>query len=145
MDRFNDRWEEDMKRAVPKSTDYVKAKLATELELYRVGNSVIKDSVNKIENAGTDNQNNAFSNDKRLVRTMEPNMSGNNNSFNNNSFDTSNIYDSNPLSGFGGVSTDEASGKNFYGSGYSTALILSFTAALVFLVFLVCLLFANYF
>lgn len=143
MNGFNDRWEDDMKREVPRSADYVKAKLAMELEVYRKGyassNSAINDSLNRIEGIqGT-------SNEKRLVRTMESPSNG------GSSFDNLNNNDSKYASSFNygnynnGASFDDNGSKSFFGSGYSTALILSFTACLVFLVFLVCLLFANYF
>lgn len=145
MNRFNDRWEDDMRREVPRSADYVKAKLAMELEIYRKGyassNSAINDSINKIEgNIGAQ-----ASNEKRLVRTMESPSNGavsfdrtNDNGSYSPNYNSYNSYNN-------GMSFDDNGGKNFFGSGYSTVLILCFTACLIFLVFLVCLLFANYF
>ena len=144
MDRFNDRWEEEMKSAVPKSADYVKAKLAMELEIYKkssaINDSAINDSINKIEGVGANFSPNSSSNEKRLVRTMESsNMP--NNSFAN---DNLNRQSYTPVN-YNGMNYDDDNGKSFFGSGYSTVLILSFTVALVVLVFIVSLFFANYF
>lgn len=46
--KFNAEWEQDMLKEVPKATDYVKAKTGLELEMYRQGNSAVKDSLNAI-------------------------------------------------------------------------------------------------
>lgn len=144
-DNFNDNWEEVMRKdGVPKSTDYIKAKLSMELELLKANGSVVNDSIGQIENnvvsEPSQNLDNPFASDsgnsmeKNNVRVRKIDVLGGMPVYKEPTIDTSdrNYY--------GGYNEDNVTGysSNNMG-GIASTLILISTAVLVTLVVLVSL------
>lgn len=150
--KFNAEWEQDMLKEVPKATDYVKAKTGLELEMYRQGNSAVKDSLNAINSADINNQgysNQSYDNqfthssgageERANVRVRKltppggvsqgtPNMSANNN-YNYQNYGVSGYDNSQPI--------------NNSMSGAVSALILVGVVALIILVVVVSMFIMN--
>lgn len=146
--KFNAEWEQDMLKKVPKATDYVKGKTGLELEMYRQGNSAIKDSLdaingdNSVNNQVYDNQltNSPGTGEERAnvrVRKLTPpggvsqgtpNMSANNN-YNYQNYVVSGYDNSQPI--------------NNSMSGAVSTLILVGVVALIILVVVVSMFIMN--
>ena len=146
--KFNAEWEQGMLNKVSEATDYVKAKTGLELEMYRQGNSAIKDSLaaingdNSVNNQVYDNQltNSPGTGEERAnvrVRKLTPpggvsqgtpNMSANNN-YNYQNYGVSGYDNSQPI--------------NNSMSGAVSALILVGVAALIILVVVVSMFIMN--
>lgn len=150
--KFNAEWEQDMLKEVPKATNYVKAKTGLELEMYRQGNSAVKDSLNAINGVDINNQgysnqlyDNQFTNssgageERANVRVRKltppggvsqsvPNMSSNNN-YNYQNYGVSGYDNSQPI--------------NNSMSGAVSALILLGVVALIILVVVVSMFIMN--
>jgi len=146
MPKYNDRWEEEMIKMVPRATQSIKAKLSMELEIYKGVNSAINDSARQIENPGVGNPNvpmdnpfaqnngNAMNKGNVRVRTMDA-PGGYVNKQPEPSREQNNQYYSGGYSNQGG-SSNYSSG-NMMGS--ANTLILISTAVLVALVMFVSL------
>lgn len=139
-EKFNDRWEDNLKKVVPEAINSVKKDLEPVLEDYRKAGSVVNDSVNILESADSPNpiestNGSAEQKNKVLVRTMKPsNGQGpvypvNNSTDNNYNYSSSEYFEngSQQNSTLGSVST----------------LILILTAILVVLVVIVSLFIIN--
>lgn len=146
--KFNAEWEQDMLNKVSEATGYVKGETVLELEMYRQGNSAVKDSLdaingdNSVNNQVYDNQltNSPGAGEERAnvrVRKLTPpggvsqgtpNMSANNN-YNYQNYGVSGYDNSQPI--------------NNSMSGAVSTLILVGVVALIILVVVVSMFIMN--
>lgn len=141
-DNFDNR-EQDVIDNVSSATNYIKGKIALELELHKKGRSVVSDSLSNLENLDN-NMNNNKNLEKKSnvrVRTLTPYgaMPANNNSNNSNPFSEGNNH-------YYGNSYENNYSATYTGSmnGAVSTLILAGVIALIVLVLVVSLVIMNY-
>ena len=132
---YNDNWEEKMRGGIPKSIDFVKAKLSVELESYKASKSSISDSLDQINNPFAQDGASMEKNNVR-VRKMDAPVS-------HPSYTPIDRSTSDDRQYYGGYSEEPSYQSYTNTSGSASALILTAVVALVVLVVFVSLFVMN--
>ena len=132
---YNDNWEEKMRGGIPKSIDFVKAKLSVELESYKASKSSISDSLDQINNPFAQDGASMEKNNVR-VRKMDAPVS-------HPSYTPIDRSTSDDRQDYGGYSEEPSYQSYTNTSGSASALILTAVVALVVLVVFVSLFVMN--
>lgn len=132
---YNDNWEEKMRGGIPKSIDFVKAKLSVELESYKASKSSISDSLDQINNPFIQDGASMEKNNVR-VRKMDAPVS-------HPSYTPIDRTASSDRQYYGGYSDAPSYQSYTNNNGTASALILTAVVALVVLVVFVSLFVMN--
>lgn len=132
---YNDNWEEKMRGGIPKSIDFIKAKLSVELESYKASKSSVSDSLDQINNPFAQDGAGMEKNNVR-VRKMDAPVSY-------PSYTPIDRSSQNDRQYYGGYSEEPSYQSYTNTSGSASALILTAVVALVVLVVFVSLFVMN--
>ena len=132
---YNDNWEEKMRGGIPKSIDFIKAKLSMELEMYKSSKSSISDSLDQINNPFTQDGDAMNKNNVR-VRKMDSPVSHPSYTPVDREYSSDRQY-------YGGYSETPSYQSYTNNNGSASALILTAIAVLVVLVVFVSLFVMN--
>lgn len=132
---YNDNWEEKMRGGIPKSIDFIKAKLSVELESYKASKSSVSDSLDQINNPFAQDGAGMEKNNVR-VRKMDAPVS-------HPSYTPIDRSTSDDRQYYGGYSEEPSYQSYTNTSGSASALILTAVVALVVLVVFVSLFVMN--